>query len=136
LKLTEQVEELMVLTGGDGAASSGSSGGLSAAMTAEDTSVDILKTIEEILEHFEDDPSVAEDNPDDASYFFCDWNISTAWFKIKLESIVDIVEEILNFLESETGVGDAESKKPKKKTTTEEPEEETKKRNNYQILNY
>jgi hypothetical protein len=41
---------------------------------------------------------------------------------------VDIVEEILNFLESETGVGDAESKKTKKKTTTEEPEEETKKR--------
>jgi hypothetical protein len=70
----------MALTGGDGAASSGSSGGgLSAAMTAEDTSVDILKTIEEILEHFEDDPSVAEDNPDDASCFFCDQNISTAY---------------------------------------------------------
>ena len=53
----------MMLTG-DG---SDSSGGLSAAMTAEDTTVDILKTIEEILQHFEDDPDVAENNPEDVS---------------------------------------------------------------------
>jgi len=59
------VEDLLFLTGDGGGEGGGS--GLSAAMTAEDTTVDILKTIEEILQHFEDDPDVADNSPDDAS---------------------------------------------------------------------
>lgn len=134
------MEELLALTG-DG---SESGSGLSAAMTAEDTTVDILKTIEEILQHFEDDPEVAENNPEDVGKKILKPQTNLTLILLRqLTAIVDIVEEILAFLDSDSTGGKTESSSgggskgasvdeeppKKKKTTTEEPEEETKKRN-------
>ncbi|XP_065342593.1 VID27-like protein isoform X2 [Cloeon dipterum] len=98
LKLTDIAEDLLSMSVEE-------SGGQSGDLTTEGTIVDIMKTIEDILQYFDDDPDVAENNPED------------------LAAIVDVVEEILSYLDGNNGSEDDKSN-TKRKTTTEEPEEE------------
>ncbi|CAB3360972.1 Hypothetical predicted protein [Cloeon dipterum] len=97
LKLTDIAEDLLSMSVEE-------RGGQSGDLTTEGTIVDIMKTIEDILHYFDDDPDVAENNPED------------------LSAIVDVVEEILSYLDGNGSEDDKSN--TKKKTTTEEPEEE------------